>query len=258
MENKGFDYSKLGYPVTNIKPLNLGAFEMGVLNSEYKYNTLRMRRRRGKTTLLIAKAIGWAVDNPGSQIGFLVPHMSHVISAFNMARELLDARSLHNLVSNNGIHFNVTAKMTERKLNISIGNNTPSTIHFLICSPIKKNPSLIRGWGFNLILVDEADFMDNEVFTSGIIPMFMDSRFQQIYLASTLNFGAYMKYLKGEADIHRFAYWATHDNPDWKNWILPGSLDELYTDEERKIVESACNYDQDVINAEIECKYPGE
>lgn len=248
----------LSNPDNPKKPFHAIPPQDEILDSPYKYNTLRMRRRRGKTITLAILALHYATVHKGSSVICIFPQMTHLQGFISVLERLLNNSPLEHsgrIFPNKGDKlFKVLGGVGEEK--------ELSTIRMIITNPAaKKMATNLRGWGGHLILIDEADFLLKEDYGT-IIPLFSDQRFitehGKCFVASTINYRARTT----------FYSWCTSEQPTdsndkqhWKAWWLPGSMDDTYTEEERTIVESSCNYDPVTIAAEVECTWdalPGQ
>lgn len=129
--------------------LQRSIYEACDLDSPYQYIVVSTGRQIGKTTLDIQVALNWTINNPNFKLGFFMPVFKQCKKVFTSFE-----RGLKN------VSF-ATFNKTDLMINFSNG----STIQFFT----SENDNC-RGFTFDAIIVDEACFVKDEIFTAAILP----------------------------------------------------------------------------------------
>ena len=212
-----------------------------VHNSKAKYRMVCVGRRSGKTYLACAELIKlMRTTRRPLKIGWIAP--SH-----GVAQRGLD-----------------TFKQIGRELIAhgicKIRNAFPSTITMNkhVCTFLSaENPNAIRGYYFDLIIIDEAAFIDDDVFNKVIRPLLMDTDGQLLAITTPKGkkgwFYKLFKLAETVDHIDSF-HWSTYDNPYIKDSIVDEEKKEMPTDVFRQeILAQFIDVDNQVFEDVTQC-----
>lgn len=122
-----------------------------VINSEYKYITVSTGRQCGKSSIAGQISLYLTINNPNYRLGFFAP-------TYKQSRE-----QFHRIVKGlKGVNESV---VTFNKTDLEITFSNGSSIKYLT----SENDNC-RGYTFQTIIVDEACFVKDEIFSAAILP----------------------------------------------------------------------------------------
>lgn len=181
-----------------------------------KYIVLNGSRQVGKTWLLCTVAIYWALSKPKQTLLIISPTDDQVSEVQNRIIQML-GQAIHSIVKRNKIQSGKAETVfinNSRILYRSAGSETS-----------------LRGKTVNKLLIDEAAFIKEQVWTDELGPMLSSVKDPQVYFSSTpkgKNFFAqlYSRGINGEPNIssHKITY---HQNPYANIEYINGKKREL-------------------------------
>lgn len=136
-----------------------------VLNSDAKYFTLVSSRQCGKTMLMMNLLLYFAINEPGSKIGFISP-------TYQQVRKVME--EIHDAIAES----KVTKKVNFSNHEIHFFNG--STIYFRSA----ENYDALRGYTFDTLCIDEASYVKEQAWRAAIQPTIL-IRGKRCVLAST-------------------------------------------------------------------------
>jgi len=176
-------------------------------NSKAKYRMVCLGRRSGKTYLAAAEIIKrFQTTKRPLKIGWLAP-------TYNVVKRGLDTFKVMN------------RELIAAKL-IKVCNSAPFTAQMgdHMCYFLStENPTAILGYYFDLIIIDEAAYIPDEVFNETILPLLLDTDGDMIAISTPKGkkgwFSQYFQLAKISDDIDSFN-WSTYDNPFINNSVI--------------------------------------
>lgn len=111
-------------------------------------------RQVGKTTIAIVIAAKWFLENAGIHIGIFLPINKQCKNVFNRLES-----SLNELI--------VAKEVKVNKTDLTFTSSSGSVIKFL-----GSDNDSVRGFTFDAVIIDEANFIKNEIFQAAIQPTF--------------------------------------------------------------------------------------
>mgnify|MGYP001296125090 CR=1 FL=1 len=204
-------------------PLTLRWYQREVIDSGHRRRVLRFGRRVGKTFTIAVDVCLEAVLNPNARILILAPYESQV-----------------KLIFDDGIRPLLRAYRHQRSRRVGLERRPDGTVppgHDLAIRTDTKKPQEIvltngstirgmvithgaRGQSATFVVVDEADYADDDALEAIVAPILMTSPETRVIMASTPS---------GRANSF---YWRACHSPDWQEFhrsfeVLPHYTPEL-------------------------------
>ena len=160
LNNAGFIDKKIAirlrddgtYFSEKILGIKLHFYQKEVMNEEHRFISMCWSRQLGKTTLLAIKATHYAVTNSNKLIMILSQDRERAREFYNLIISYITSSPLlGNMIVGE-------AKQSETKLD----NGTR-----LINKAAGRDGRSLRGYSVDLLIIDEADFIPEPVFTAG-------------------------------------------------------------------------------------------
>lgn len=176
-----------------------------ILECDGRIIVARFGRRTGKTLTLVLKALHSAITDHNMIIAYITPTEQQTKLAFNMTKRLIEQ---------NVIIKQCATGIRKKPMSISFANG--SQINFLYTNCYRNRTSCTHGMHTDIILIDEADYIDDYNFDS-ILGLLADSPHVKI-IAITTPTG---REDSGFRRLHRYNdtvifKYGTHEcNPNW-------------------------------------------
>ena len=198
--------------------LELHVAQQQVFESEARFKVIAAGRRFGKTLLAAAKAIEVAASKPDAVVWWVSPSHDQSRMALRMVAKAIPQR-----------HREVNKTLSE--IYLSNGGR--------IAFKSGERSDNLRGEGLDLVIVDEAAFVSESLWTQAIRPTLSDKNGKAL-LISTFD-GENWFY-----DLYRFAL--DPRNEQWEGWRFPTSSNPYIPAEE--IAEAQRNLPKEVFGQE--------
>ena len=185
-------------------------------------------RQVGKSRSVAWYALWKAVTYPGSEILITAKAQRQSMELFNQVKKEMRVSEISN--DDWGVE-------KDTRTEIHFGNGSR-----IVCLPVGRDGSNIRGYGTDLVIVDEAAFVKDEIFQEVLAPMLAVGDNNEFILLST-PFGK-----KG------FLYNKFNDD-DWYNKQVPSSANPLVDDEfiqEQKQQLTRTQFKQEILGEFVE------
>lgn len=185
-----------GSPLTGLAkgdeiPLMLRPYQRVTMNKESRLRALRWSRRTGKTFLIGLEAVSEAFRDPNGQVLVLAPAQSQIKVIFDdYIRPLLRAYQ-HRRSDKVGIDEDLSE--VGRTTDYAIATNTQKPQEIVISGTGDHRSSIrgmvmndtARGQSASLMIIDEADYADNESMQEVVAPILMTRPNTRILMVST-------------------------------------------------------------------------
>jgi len=165
------------------------------LASNARFRTLACGRRFGKSTLALIECTERSLK--GERIWYCTPTVELARKMYNKLKSIL------------GHWPSVKTNDTYREIEL------PQTRGYIQFVTLGANDNL-RGEGLNFIVVDEAAFVDGDIYKRVLRPMLIDKQGDALFISSPNGFNwFYEMYMLGQSDNADYASWrySSYDNP---------------------------------------------
>ena len=178
--------SPVTHPLSEYKggpgPFSANYVQQQILNSNERYNVIRVHRRAGKSYSLAILALHTAVMLRGGQVLIIAPAAVQVQEIFTTIREFIRVNDwIQELVASD-------TKAPAQRIEIEIGNQRSRITGITAGSSNKSGGKSSRGQGADLFLVDEGAYLHDDDWTALTAIMKGDSYRRnsvKVFVAST-------------------------------------------------------------------------
>ncbi|MCS7141544.1 MAG: phage terminase large subunit [Candidatus Nitrosocaldus sp.] len=188
----------LALKVAGLHSISLFDYQRAILQAEG--NTIVLGGRQiGKTTVTALKALSHAILHPRSTILIVSPSLRQSLHLFSYIARFVSAEPLDLLIES----------LTRTELRLINGSRILS---------LPSSPNTIRGYTADLVIVDEANFIDEELITTVLFPT----------LSTT---GGYLWLISTPCSKDHIFYRIYESGKDWSRFRIPSSMNPLISRE---------------------------
>ncbi|MEO9365992.1 MULTISPECIES: phage terminase large subunit [Candidatus Nitrosocaldus] len=192
---------KLALKISRLYGITLFDYQIDMLSVEGNCIVLG-GRQIGKTTITALKALSHAIIHANTTTLIVSPSLRQSLHLFDYIIQFINIDPLNMLIE------------SKSKTELKLVNGSR-----IISLP--SSPNTIRGYTAHLVIVDEANFIDEELITSVLFPTISTTR-GYLWLIST-------PYKKDH--IFYQIYTSTSNSNDWHKFRIPSSMNPLISKE---------------------------